>query len=61
MEHVVNNYKQLLEKVRELVKDGYRQTDVTEHEIVFEKGLHARNTIFPTFWEANKLEKHEEI
>lgn len=37
MKHVVNNYEQLLEKVRELVKDGYRQTDVTEHEIVFEK------------------------
>lgn len=61
MKHIVDNYEQLLEKVRELVKDGYRQTDVTKHEIVFEKGLHTRDTIFPTFWEANKLEKHEEI
>lgn len=61
MRYLVNNYEQLLETIKELVKDGYKQTDVIEHEIVFEKGLHARDTIFPTFWEANKLEKHEEI
>lgn len=57
MKHVVNNYKQLLEKVGEFVKDGYRQTDVIEHEIVFEKGLYARDTIFPTFWNANMSQK----
>ena len=61
MKHIVDNYEQLLEKVGELVKDGYRQTDVTEHEIVFEKGLHARDTIFPTFWNANMSQKHRKI
>ena len=35
MKHIVNTHNELLEKVNELVKDGYRQTDVTEYEIVF--------------------------
>ena len=59
MKHIVNNYNELLEKVNELVKDGYRQTDVTEYEIVFAKGLHARDTIFPTFWNVNKELKND--
>lgn len=57
MKHIVNNHEQLLEKVRELVNEGYTQIDVTEHEIVFGKGLHARDTIFPTFWDTNILLK----
>ena len=59
MKHIVNNYNELLEKVNELVNDGYRQTDVTEHGIVFTKGLHARDTIYPTFWIANKEIKND--
>ena len=59
MKHIVNTHNELLEKVNELVKDGYRQTDVTEYEIVFTKGLHARDTIFPTFWIANKEIKND--
>lgn len=39
MKHIVNNHEQLLEKVGELVSEGYRQIDVTEHEIVFGKRL----------------------
>ena len=59
MKHIVKNYEELLETVKKLVKDGYRQTDVTEHEIVFEKGFHAKDTIFPTFWNANKEIKND--
>ena len=59
MKHIVNTHNELLEKVNELVKDGYRQTDVTEYEIVFTKVLHARDTIFPTFWHVNMEQKND--
>ncbi len=59
MKHIVKNHKELENKIGELVKEGYKQTDVTEHEIVFSKGLHARDTIFPTFWNANKEIKND--
>ncbi len=59
MKHVVKNHKELENKICELVKDGYKQTDITEHEIVFTKGLLARDTIYPTFWITNKEIKND--
>ena len=59
MKYIVKNYEELENKIGELVKDGYKQTDITDHELVFTKGLHARDTIFPTFWFANKEIKND--
>lgn len=50
MKHIVKNHEELEKKIAELVKGGYKQADITEHELVFTKGLHARDTIYPTFW-----------
>ena len=59
MRYIVKNREELENKIGELVKEGYKQTDITEHELVFTKGLHARDTIFPIFWIANKEIKND--
>ena len=59
MRYIVKNREEFDNKICELVKEGYKQTDITEHEMVFTKGLHARDTIYPTFWIANKEIKYD--
>ena len=59
MKYIVKTREELESKICELVKDGYKQTDITDHELVFTKGLHARDTIYPTFWIANKEIKND--
>ena len=61
MRYIVKNHEELENKIGELVKEGYKQTDITDHELVFTKGLHARDTIFPTFWIANEEIKNKNI
>ena len=59
MRYIVKNREELENKICELVEEGYKETAITDHELVFTKGLHARDTIYPTFWIANKEIKND--
>lgn len=57
MKVIVMTLERLEEKERELVQDGYKQTDITNHAIIFTKwkcGMKYEVKLIPAWWEANK-------
>ena len=57
MKVIVHTYERLLEKEKELVQDGYKQTDITDRAIIFTKwrcGMKYEVKLIPSFWEINK-------